>query len=196
MKEILFLISLVLLSSGCATKKAVVVKMPRSVPGTVVPSESLETVRYGENLKVYPVGRYIDPNSSLVMHEAHSVYRVETTAKWNLHPNDPVRVPGGPVVGLIDPARHDSPVTAEVAAEVQRQKVATQTLIEQGTKIQQALSNLGQSVSDTKQLADQNSQLRQQVSLAEKRLDALEDQLRKQQSLSTSSSVQKESNDW
>lgn len=195
MKEILFLISL-LLVSGCASKKAVVVKMPRSVPGTILPSESLESVRYGENLKAYPVGRYIDPNNRLVMHEAHPVYRVETTAKWNLHPNDPVHVPGGPVVGLIDPAHREAPLTSEVAAEVQRQKVATQTLIEQGAKIQQALSNLGQSVSDTKQLADENGRLRGQVSLAEKRLDALEDQLRKQQSLSTSSSIPKESKDW
>jgi hypothetical protein len=195
MKEILFLISLIVLS-GCASKKAVVVKMPRSVPGTVIPSDNLESIRYGENLKVYPVGRYVDPNNRLVMHEAHPVYRLETTAKWNLHPNAPVQVPGGSVVGLVDPSHRDSPITSEVAAEVQRQKAATQTLIEQGARIQQALSNLGQSVSNTKQLADENGRLREQVSLAEKRLDALEDQLRKQQSLSTSSSVHKESNDW
>ena len=52
------------------------------------------------------------------MHEAHTVFRVETTAKWNLHPNMPVNVPGGPVVGIIDPAHKDSPLTPEVVAEV------------------------------------------------------------------------------
>ena len=180
MKALLLLIPLALLAA-CASRKPTVVQMPRSVPGTMLPSEGIESVRYSENLKVYPVGRYIDPNNSLVMHEAHAVYRVETTAKWNLSPNAPVHVPGGPVVGLIDPARRDSPVTAEVAAEVQRQKAATQTLIDQGARIQQALSNLGQSVPNTKQLADENGRLHERVSLTQKRLEALEDQVRKQQ---------------
>lgn len=195
MKEILFIIPLVLLSA-CASQKPVVMQMPRSVPGAVLPAQRVESVRYSENLKVYPVSRYIDPNNSLVMHEAHAVYRVETTAKWNLSPNAPVHIPGGPVIGLIDPARRDSPVTAEVAAEVQRQKAATQALIDHGTRIQQALSNLGQSVSNTKQLANEHGQLRKEVSLTQKRLDALEERFRKQQSLSAGSSAPEESNDW
>jgi hypothetical protein len=74
--------------------------MPRSVPGTTLATDDIESVRYGENLKAYSFGRYIDPNDGLVMHEAHTVYRVETTAKWNLHPNAPVNVPGGPVCPL------------------------------------------------------------------------------------------------
>ncbi|MGH7968515.1 MAG: hypothetical protein ACREIC_07305, partial [Limisphaerales bacterium] len=127
MKKLILLIPLLFLPA-CATKKPVVVRMPHSVPGTTLPSEDIESVRYGENLKAYPVGRYVDPNNSLVMHEAHTVYRVETTSKWNLHPNGPASIPAGPVVGIIDPAHKESPVTAEVAAEVNRQKAATQAL--------------------------------------------------------------------
>ena len=90
--------------------------MPLAVSGTTLATADMESVRYGENLKAYSFGRYVDPNDGLVMHEAHTVYRVETTAKWNLHPNAPVNVPGGPVIGIIDPAHKDSPLTPEVVA--------------------------------------------------------------------------------
>ncbi len=93
-----------LASNLCASKKPVIVEMPPAVSGTTLDTADMESVRYGENLKTYSFGRYVDPNDGLVMHEAHTVYRVETTAKWNLHPNMPVNVPGGPVVGIIDPA--------------------------------------------------------------------------------------------
>ena len=194
MKTVLILIPLVCLSA-CATKRPVRVQMPRSVPGTVIPSEGTESVRYGENMKTYPVGRYIDPNNGLVMHEAHAVYRVETTAKWNLHANAPVRVLGGPVLGIVDPARRDAPMTAEVVAEVQRQKAATQALLDQGARISQALSQLSQSASGTKHLGDETSRLREEVSLTRRRLEALEEQFRKQQSESVVPAP-KGTNDW
>ena len=79
MKRILIFIPLILLSA-CASNKPVVVQMPRSVPGTILTTDDMESVRYGENLKACSFGRYVDPNDGLVMHEAHTVYRVETTA--------------------------------------------------------------------------------------------------------------------
>ena len=196
MKTILILVPLVCLSA-CATKRPVFVQMPRSIPGAVIPSQGTESIRYSENLKTYPVGRYIDPNSDLVMHEAHTIYRVETTAKWNLHPNTPVHVPSGPVIGIVDPARREPPVTAEVAAEVQKQKTATQALLDQGARINQTLAQLSQSASGTKQLADEASQLREEVSLSRMRLEALEEQFRKQQSEPASvAPAPKGTNDW
>ena len=199
MKRIIILIPLLFLPS-CATKKPVVVRMPHSVPGTMMPSDDMESVRYGENLKAYPVGRYIDPNNGLVMHEAHTVYRVETTAKWNLHPNVAANVPVGPVVGIVDPAHKESPVTAEVASEVNRQKAATQALIEQGARMNQALNQLSQSVTITKQVSDENAQLKTALSLTEKRLEALEESFRKKQSeaafTTTSDPPKQGTNDW
>src|SRR2546426_10748748 len=100
MKKVLILIPLVCLS-GCATKRPVVVQMPRSVTGTVLTPECIESLRYAENLKMYPVGRYIDPNNDLVMHEAHALYRAETTAMGNLHSNTAAHLLNGPVLGIL-----------------------------------------------------------------------------------------------
>ena len=159
MKRILIFIPLILLSA-CASKKPVVVQMPRSVPGTILTTSDMESVRYGENLKAYSIGRYVDPNGGLVMHEAHTVYRVETTAKWNLHPNAPVTVPGGPVLGIIDPAHKDSPLTPEVVAEVDRQKAATMALMVQGQRLNQALNQLSKTLSVTAQVSVENARLK------------------------------------
>ena len=180
MKRILIFIPLIFLSA-CASKKPVIVQMPPAVSGTILETEDMESVRYGENLKAYSIGRYVDPNGGLVMHEAHTVYRVETTAKWNLHPNEPVNVPGGPVVGIIDPAHKDSPLTPEVVAEVDRQKAATMALIVQGQRMNQALNQLSKTLSATAQIAQENVQLKSEMTTSEKRLDALEEDFRKSQ---------------
>ena len=176
MKRILIFIPLILLSA-CASKKPVIVQMPPAVSGTILATEDMESVRYGENLKAYSFGRYVDPNDGLVMHEAHTVYRVETTAKWNLHPNAPVNVPSGPVIGIIDPAHKDSPLTPEVVAEVDRQKAATMALMVQGQRMNQALNQLSKTLSATAQVAQENVQLKSEVTTTEKRMDALEERI-------------------
>jgi hypothetical protein len=184
MKKLLIYIPLILLPA-CASKNPVVVHMPPVVTGNALSTADMESVRYNENLKAYPVGRYVDPNDGFVMHEAHTIYRVETTAKWNLHPNvypyAPGSLPGGPVVGIIDPAHSDSPVTPEVVAEVDRQKAATQSLIAQGQRMNQVLGQLSKVLPATSQVADENAQLKAQAMATERRLEILEDQFRKQQ---------------
>ena len=178
MKPICFFIPLILLSA-CASHKPAVVQMPRAVPATILASDNTESVRYGENLKAYSFGRYVDPNGGLMMHEAHTVYRVETTAKWNLHPNPLVTIPGGPVVGIIDPAHKDSPTTSEVVAEVGRQKAATLALLEQGQRMNQSLAQLSKTLSASAQVSVENLRLKNEISMTQKRLDALEDNFRK-----------------
>ena len=180
MKQIFFLLPLLVLTA-CAGKKPGLVQMPRSVPGTVLATDRLPSVRYGENLKAYSLGRYLDPNDGLVMHEAHTVYRVETTARWNLHPNAPVKVPAGPVVGLVDPAHKDSPLTPEVVAEVDRQKASTKALLVQVQRMNLALNQLSKTLAITAQVSEENVRLKNEAATTEKRLDALEDQLRKTQ---------------
>jgi hypothetical protein len=104
------------------------------------------------------------------------------------------------VVGIVDPAHRESPVTAEVAAEVNRQKAATQALIEQGARMNQALNQLSQSVSITKQISDENAQLKTAASMTERRLEALEEAFRQKQAeaaFTTSSDPPKQgTNDW
>ena len=199
MKEIMLFIPLSLLAS-CASHKTTVVQMPRSVLGSTLSAEGMESVRYGENLKAYSVGRYIEPNNSLLMHEAHTVYRVETTAKWNLHPGPTGFISGGPVIGLIDPAHKDGPTTAEVVAEVNRQKAATQALMAQGTRINQTLSQLTTNMAVARQLSEENNQLKSAVNLTSRRLEILEEQFRQkpaEQEFTTSPvSASKGTNDW
>jgi hypothetical protein len=199
MKRILILIPLLLLPA-CASKKPVFVPMPRSASATTLTTDNSESVRYSENLKMYSIGRYVDPNDGSMMHEAHTVYRVETTAKWNLHPNAPANIPGGPVVGIIDPAHKDSPLTPEVIAEVDRQKAATQALMVQGQRMNQSLNQLSKTLSATAQIAEENVQLKNEVNMAEKRLDVLEEDFRKKQTeapLTTPATPSvKGTNDW
>lgn len=175
------LIPLLLLSACASNHKPTVLNMPRTIPGTTLPSDGIESVRYSENIKAYNVGRYVDPNSRLVMHERHVAYRVETTAKWNLHPNAPATVALGPAVQIIDPARKDGPTTAEVIAEVNRQKAATQTVIDQGKRLNDTLTQISSALDASKQVADQNRQLKTEIDLTKQRLNLLEAEIRDQQ---------------
>ena len=84
----IYLIPLLLLSACASNPKPAM----RNVPGSVLTGGDIESVRYSENIKAYNIGRYVDPANQLVMHERHVVYRVETTAKWNLYPNAPATV--------------------------------------------------------------------------------------------------------
>ena len=127
------------------------------------------------------MSRYIDPNDSLVMHEGHTIYRVETTSKWNLHPDGTPIVRMGPPLGIIDTAHRQSPINAEIIAEVNKQKAATQALLDEHGKFDQSLSQLPVAIQATKELAQQNVQLREQLDANQRRIEALEAQLRKKQ---------------
>jgi predicted transcriptional regulator len=177
MKTILFL-SLPVMLAACASRHEPVVRVtPSSVPGTTIPSGGIERVRYAENIKAYPLGRYVDPNNPWIMHEGHSIYRVETTAKWNLHPNAPVSVPLGPV-RVRDTAKNTSPVGNELIAELNQQKEATKAVIHGGQAVSQRLDELATRLEQTQQLVAPNAQLKQEVDSTKQRLDALEEQLR------------------
>ena len=176
----IYLIPLLLLSACASNPNPTVLNMPRAVPGTTLAVADINSARYTENLKAYNVGRYIDPNNQLVMHERHVVYRVETTAKWNLHPNAPAAVALGPAVQIVDPARKDGPTTAEVIAEVNRQKEATRTVIEQGSRLNESLAQISTALDAGKQVAEQNRQLKSELDLTKQRFDLLEAELRRQ----------------
>ena len=66
--KLTLLISMPLSLVACATKPARVVDMTaRAVPGTTLPGDGIESVRYAENIKAYPLGRYVDPNNRRIM---------------------------------------------------------------------------------------------------------------------------------
>ena len=156
----------------------------RDVPGTMLSGKGVESVRYVENVKAYPLGRYVDPGNSRIMHEGHNIYRVETTAKWNLHPNAPVPMPRGPV-HIRDSARTTSPVGDELVAELNQQKEATKAIMQGGQVVSQKLGELSGKLQQTQEIAAQNALLKQEVNTAKQRLDALEEELRKQPTTTT-----------
>jgi hypothetical protein len=172
--RILALLPLALLAA-CATQSE---RMPpmigTAIPGTMLPSEGLESVRYSENIKAYNVGRYVDPNNRRVMHDAHIVYRVETTAKWNLHPNPGAQVSSGPAAQTVDPARREAPLNDEIISEVNRQKAATQALLEQSARLNQTLQHLSSAAETSQRVSEQNAQLQQELNKTKLRLEALE----------------------
>ena len=121
----LALIPLVLVASCASRPKPQVVVRPLPPPAV----EPIEAVRYAEVVRAYHVGRYVDPNHPLAMHEQHPVYRVEASARWNLHP--------GPLwpatTNLLNPppdaAFSPPPVNDAVIAEIGRQREATDRVI-------------------------------------------------------------------
>ena len=130
----LALIAPVLVAS-CASRPNPQV-MVRPLPPPAV--EPLEALRYAELVRAYHVGRYVDPNHPLAMHEGHPVYRVEVSARWNLHP--------GPLwpatTNLLNPppdaAFSPPPINDAVIAEIGRQREATDRVIQEARRLAQS----------------------------------------------------------
>ena len=67
--------------------------VPVYVAASAIPADSQEKIISNPQVRAYAVGRYIDPNRRTVMHEQHSIYRVEQSPYFNLVPQpdaDPV----------------------------------------------------------------------------------------------------------
>ncbi len=161
---------------GCATahKTVVVSPLPRDVPGNTLPSEGIESVRYTENIKAYPINRYVDPANRGLMHEGHTIYRVETSPRWNLRPNQPVGVPMGPRVAVRNSAANPSPLPGELNAELARQKEATRTVIAQGERLSGSIDRLQGALNQTAATADDQRKLRAELLKTQGRVDQLE----------------------
>jgi hypothetical protein len=132
-------------------------------------------LRTPEHLKEYRFGRYVDPCDSQAMHEAHPVYRIETSAAWNLAPGNGT----GPAPRANTAA--STPVTSAndaVVVEANKQRAATRALSEQTATLNQRLSELSPAIKQTKELAEQNIALKREMTAIRERLDKLDEQLR------------------
>jgi len=94
MKEILLMILCVFLLAALLTGCSSTPPPPEPKPmipaliaGMNIPPDDVENVRYGEAVKQYRSGRYIDPNNTRIMYERNVVYKIEEDATWNLRPN-------------------------------------------------------------------------------------------------------------
>lgn len=99
---------LALLCSACATHRPVnapsAAVTVTGAPKTAVSPKEIAKVRTPETVKVYPVGRYTDPNFPDEMHERHTVYRREQSPDWNYQPSEPFALPLGPATANSDPS--------------------------------------------------------------------------------------------
>lgn len=160
----------VLFITACASpapRKIAVAPPPKGEP---VASDGLRT---DEQLKEYRLGRYVDARDPFVMHEGHPLYRVETSGRWDLRPNNGASLPHRNVVQPPSVSANDA-----VVAEVNKQRAATRAFTEQTAALNQRLGELSQAVGQTKEIAKQNLELKRDVATLREQLDALDVKLR------------------
>ena len=164
----LLLIPIIFLSACSSTHRHPLALRATPV-GRPVRSSGLRTE---DQLKEYRFGRYVDARDPLVMHEGHPVYRVETSAHWDLRPNDKSSLPRRDIVQSLSVSANDA-----VVAEVNKQRAATQAFTEQTAALNQRLKELGDAVAQTKEMTEQNLALKRDVAALRQQLDAVEAKL-------------------
>lgn len=166
MKIFYFIPLLILPACSTAPKLAL---QPQQPP----PKIGNNAVRYPEIVRTYHIGRYVDPNDSLVMHEQHDIYRVEENTRWDLRP--PVTDAGVPVMAMPrDAAFSPTPINDAVLAEVNAQRLATAQIIMQARTLSTALVQFQIALQQTKTDFQQTAVLNATVNAMQKRLDAIE----------------------
>lgn len=170
--KIFYLIPLLFLSA-CSTAPRLALK-PQQPP----PEMGNNAVRYPEVIRAYHIGRYVDPNDSLVMHEQHVVYRVEGNTRWDLRPLRAATIGNGAVFSTAssprDAAFSPTPINDAVLAEVNAQRLATAQIIMQARTLSVALAQFQIALQQTKTNFQETAVLREAVSAMQKRLDALQ----------------------
>ena len=161
----------VLMLTACAShapRKRIVVSavepMGHPVNGTML--------RTPEQLKEYRFGRYVDPGDPLVMHDIHPVYRIESSAGWNLTPGNTAMSPLHLATAASTGATRDA-----IIAEINKQRAATRAFADEVTKLNQRLSTMSQTAASMSDLAQQNLTLKSEIGTVEHRLDAMDNQI-------------------
>ncbi len=161
------LIPLIFLTACSTTPRLTLQPQP---PATTTEDSA---VRYPEVVRAYHIGRYVDPDDDLVMHEQHVVYRVEENTRWNFHP--------GSADGLVlaspptqDAAFSPVPVNDNILAEVNSQRIATAEIMAQARVLSAALAQFETALQQTKTNLQETAVLRAAVIEMNQRFDALE----------------------
>ncbi len=161
----LALIPLVFIAS-CASRPQLVVR-----PVAPAAVEPIESVRYAEVIRAYHIGRFVDPSHPETMHEQHPVYRIETSARWNLHPGSTRSD------NLLNPppdASFAPPLTNDVViAEMNRQRDATARVMSEAARLARSYGELQNLFAEMKNVARNNALLGARVANAEQRVTDL-----------------------
>jgi hypothetical protein len=164
-----YLIPLLFLSA-CSTAPKLVLQ-PQQPP----PLADNSSVRYPEIIHAYHVGRYAEPNDDLVMHEQHTVYRVEENSRWDLRTATMGNNSAFPAMpSNRDAAFSPVPVNDDILAEVNSQRLATAQIMGQSRTLSAALMQFQNALQQTRTNWQQTAALRATVSDLKQRLDALE----------------------
>lgn len=177
---------LALLAVSCASKTPPVVKV-ESLPDHHLNRSETGAVRFPEKIKAYPLGRYADPNQRGVMHEAHTIYRVETTPRWNLAGRGRTTppIPSNSTQGAIS--------RNELLVELNRQREATKAVIQSGESVSTKLGDLASTLQRNQQtLAEQNAGILKELQNTRERIETLEQKASEQPAPETSPSVEDE----
>ena len=166
----LLLIIPVVFLAACASRPAKKITIIHA--SAELKQSALPPLRTPEQIREYRLGRYADPRDTSVMHEGHPLYRVESSARWNLN------YAGS--IGTQPAASPQSKVSTNdaVLAEVNKQRAATKAFIEQTTTLNQKLGELSQVAGQSQEIAKQNLELKRDVVVLRERLDAVESQAR------------------
>jgi hypothetical protein len=152
--KILTVVLALCLCFGCATTHQ---PEPKKKPtaGKVTSSSRKKTtkVRTDEEVKAYPVGRYSDPDLPGVMHERHTIYRVEQSPDWNYMPDAPYALPLGPTVARSNPSASYYVKTDSELMNAQ-QKAHNEALLEQNRALKKRIESLEQNESKNQQEID------------------------------------------
>ena len=158
--------------ASCASRPQLAV---RPAPAAAV--TPVESVRYGEVVRAYYVGRFVDPNHPEIMHEQQPVYRIETSARWNLHP--------GPLntANLLDPppdaAFAPPPTNDGVIAEMNRQRETTERVMLEAARLAQSYSELQKVFAEMMNVARNNALIGARLTSTEQRVTEFGKELQK-----------------
>ena len=164
----LALIPLVLISSCASHPKSRMAISP--APTSAI--ESPEALRYADVVRTYYVGRYVDPNHPDTMQEHHPLYRIEASARWNLHPGSQ------PTANLLNPpldsAFSQPPTNDAVIAEMYRQREATERVMNEAARLGRSFSELQTVVNELRNVAQNDAMLTKRLTDAEQRITDFE----------------------
>lgn len=164
--------------------------MPAAVAGSNIPEEDLDRVRYGEDLKAYTIGRYVDPNNSGIMYEKNVLYRVEESPQWNLRPNTEIRPPVGK-------SPRESPALqklfdTELKNEIDSQRRFSENLLAQTKR---AVDAIEKSIIKSRQMEEQNSLILKRLGDQEKMIRNVEVKIKDYETERNIKNLKKEAED-
>lgn len=146
-------------------------------PGTEVlediPLESNAAVARAADYKAYPVSRYVDPANKDVMHERHVIYRRERPETWRLRPDPDKKILLGPTVGLRNPIALNRPVSQELNAELNRQKIVTRELLKLREHAEMGDARARQLLMTAEKMDRQSDEMLEQIRSYNSQLDAV-----------------------